>query len=92
VLVGPGHDTYDDPERRDRERERHLRDEPDDTDCAPLTVTGAEAGCPNANWTVVNPILTVTSISLRISQGGALLCTCIASDPDGLTGTVPLRC
>jgi hypothetical protein len=25
-------------------------------------------------------------------QGGALLCMCTASDPDGLTGTVALSC
>jgi len=54
-------------------------------------VTGAAAGCPNPNWTGVNPILTVTSIVLDISQGG-LLFHCTASDPDGLTGSVALGC
>jgi hypothetical protein len=59
---------------------------------APSTVTGAEAGCPNPNWTGVNPTLTVTNITLTISQGGTLLFTCTASNPNGLSGTVPLAC
>lgn len=59
---------------------------------APATVTAAEAGCPNPNWTGVNPTLTVTSITLTISQGGMLLFTCTASNPNGLSGTVPLTC
>ncbi len=56
------------------------------------TVTGAEAGCPNSNWTGVNPVLTVTSITLDISQSGTLLFRCTASNPDGLSGTVALTC
>jgi hypothetical protein len=56
------------------------------------TVPGAQAGCPNPNWTGVNPTLTVTDISMTISQGGALLFTCTASNPNGLSGTVPLSC
>lgn len=60
---------------------------------APATVTGAEAGCPNPNWTGVNPTLTVTDISMTISQGGVLLFTCTsASNPNGLSGRVPLAC
>lgn len=59
---------------------------------APTTVTGAQAGCPNPNWTGVNPTLTVTSIGMTISQGGNLLFTCTASNPNGLTGTVALTC
>lgn len=59
---------------------------------APTTVSGAQAGCPNSNWTGVNPTLTVTDIQLSISQAGALLFTCTASDPNGLTGTVALTC
>src|SRR3954453_23237379 len=43
---------------------------------APSTVSGAEAGCPNPNWTGVNPNLTVTDIVLDISQGGVLLFHC----------------
>ncbi len=60
---------------------------------APATVTGAEAGCPGANWTGVNPTLTVTDIELVIEQPvGTVIFTCTASDPDGLSGTVPLTC
>ena len=56
------------------------------------TVTGAEAGCPNPNWTGVNPTLSVTNVQLDISQGGVLLFTCTASNPNGLTGTFALTC
>ena len=59
---------------------------------APDTVSGQEAGCPNANWTGVNPTLTVTNISLTIAQNGSTLFTCTASNPQGLSGTVPLAC
>jgi hypothetical protein len=59
---------------------------------APGTVTGAQAGCPNPNWTGVNPVLTVTDITMTIAQGGQLLFTCTASNPNGLSGTVPLAC
>ena len=58
---------------------------------APTTVTGAEAGCPNPNWTGVNPVLTVTSIQFVIEQPvGSPIFSCSASDP--LTGTVTLTC
>jgi hypothetical protein len=40
----------------------------------------------------VNPQLTLTSITLKISQGGQLLFTCTASNQNGLSGTVPLSC
>jgi hypothetical protein len=41
----------------------------------------------------VNPTLTVTSISLVIEQPpGAQIFSCSASDPNGLSGTVPLSC
>jgi hypothetical protein len=59
---------------------------------APTTVSGADAGCNNNKWTGVNPTLTVTDITMTISQGGALLFTCTASNPNGLSGTVPLSC
>lgn len=59
---------------------------------APTTVTGAQAGCPNANWTGVNPVLTLTSITMDITQGGVLLFHCTATDPNGLSGTVTLTC
>ena len=59
---------------------------------APSTVSGTQAGCPNGNWTGVNPTLTVTSVRLTIAQGGVTLFTCTASNPSGLSGTVPLSC
>ena len=59
---------------------------------APSTVSGSAAGCPNSNWTGVNPTLTVTSIEMTISQGGVQLFDCMASNRNGLSGTVPLSC
>ena len=60
---------------------------------APATVTGAQAGCPNNNWTGVNPTVTVTSIVLVIEQPvGTRIFRCSASNPAGLTGTVALSC
>jgi hypothetical protein len=48
---------------------------------APATVSAAVAGCPNNNWTGVNPVLTVTSITLVISQPpGNTIFTCSATD------------
>jgi hypothetical protein len=59
---------------------------------AASTVSGAAAGCPNPNWNGVNPTLTVTNVQLDISQGGVLLFSCSASNPNGLTGTFALTC
>jgi hypothetical protein len=60
---------------------------------APATVTGAEAGCPNPNWTGVNPVVRVTSIMLDIEQPpGTLIFSCTASNTSGLSGTVALTC
>jgi hypothetical protein len=57
------------------------------------TVSGAVAGCPGSNWTGVNPTLAITQITMTIAQGGVTLFTCAsASDPNGLSGTVPLTC
>jgi hypothetical protein len=60
---------------------------------APGTVSGAAAGCPNANWTGVNPQLTVTSIELSIAQGSVFY-DCTVTNLNGLTGTVsfPASC
>ncbi len=60
---------------------------------APTTVSAAVAGCPNNNWTGVNPVLTVTDIALTIEQPpGTVIFTCSASDPNGLTSPVTLTC
>ena len=40
----------------------------------------------------MNPTLTITNISLTISQGGTLLFSCSASNPNGLTSPVTLSC
>lgn len=60
---------------------------------APSTANWQDAGCPNSNWTGVNPTLTTTKVTMTISQGGVLLFTCYsASNPNGLTGTYALKC
>jgi hypothetical protein len=61
---------------------------------ADATVSGQTAGCPNPNWTGVNPVLTVTSITLVISQpaGVTTIFTCTASNSNGLTSPVTLTC
>ena len=60
---------------------------------AATTVSGATAGCPNNNWTGVNPTLTLTSITLTIEQPpGTAIFTCTASNPNGLTSPVTLTC
>src|SRR6185437_2073409 len=65
----------------------------DDPLTAPATTTGAEAGCPNNNWTGVNPQLTLTDITLSFYQPvGTLVFTCTANNNSGLSGTVALTC
>jgi hypothetical protein len=54
------------------------------------TVSAAEAGCPNNNWIGVNPTLTITSVTFSASQGGVLVFTATATNPNGLSGTFPL--
>jgi hypothetical protein len=57
------------------------------------TVSGATAGCPNPNWTGVNPVLTLTSITLDIFQPVTTqIFHCTASNPNGLTSPVTLAC
>jgi hypothetical protein len=57
------------------------------------TVSGATAGCPNPNWTGVNPVLTLTDITLDIFQPVTTrIFHCTASDPNGLTSPVTLSC
>jgi hypothetical protein len=55
---------------------------------APSTVSGMAAGCPNGNFTGVNPSLTVTSIGLAIAQGGATFYDQTVSNSNGLTSPV----
>src|SRR6266536_1483606 len=57
------------------------------------TVSAAVAGCPNNNWTGVDPVLTLTSITLDIFQPATTqIFHCTASDPNGLTSPVTLTC
>jgi hypothetical protein len=57
------------------------------------TVPGAVAGCPNPNWTGVNPTLTATDITLEIFQPVTTrIFRCTASNPNGLTSPVTLTC
>jgi hypothetical protein len=57
------------------------------------TVSGTAAGCPNSNWTGVNPVVTPTSITLDIFQPVTTqIFHCTASNPNGLTSPVTLRC
>src|SRR5215472_14224924 len=57
------------------------------------TVDGTTAGCPNSNWTGVNPKLTVTNITLDIFQPVTTrIFHCTASNANGLTSPVTLSC
>ena len=57
------------------------------------TVDAATAGCPNPNWTGVNPVLTVTNITLDIFQPVTTqIFHCTASNPNGLASPVTLTC
>jgi hypothetical protein len=60
---------------------------------AAASVAGTTAGCPNDNWTGVNPMLTLTSITLDIFQPVTTqIFHCTASNPNGLTSPVTLTC
>jgi hypothetical protein len=53
------------------------------------TVSGATAGCPNGNWTGVDPQVTATGITLTVDQPvGTRILTCTATNSAGFsTGT-----
>ena len=90
VLVGPASSTTSIPADAIKNGNLTFTTNPVDL-TAPTTVSAAVAGCPNDNWTGVNPVLTVTSISLVIEQPpGTVIFTCGATDP--LSGTVALTC
>jgi hypothetical protein len=90
VLVGPAVSQTTIPAGAIKNGRTKFTTNPADLS-APLTVSGAVAGCPNQNWTGVNPVVTVTSITLKITQTD-LLFTCTATKASGLTGTVTLTC
>jgi len=57
------------------------------------TVTASVAGCPNSNWTGVNPTLTLTTITLDIFQPiETRIFHCTAFNQNGLTSPVTLSC
>jgi hypothetical protein len=59
---------------------------------APSTVSAQQAGCPDNNWTGVNPVLTTASIILTFQQPpGTTIFTCTTSDSNGLTERVALK-
>jgi hypothetical protein len=90
VLVGPASSTTSIPADAIKNGNLTFTTNPV-TLTAPATVSAAVAGCPNNNWTGVNPVLTVTSITLVIEQPpGTVIFTCAASDT--LSGTVALTC
>jgi len=39
------------------------------------TISGKQAGCPNGNWTGVNPTAGATTATLTITQGGKVIYT-----------------
>ncbi|HEX6676853.1 MAG TPA: hypothetical protein VF486_17725, partial [Actinomycetes bacterium] len=92
VLVGPATSTTSIPGDQIKNGNLTFFTNPAVLTAAP-TVSAAVAGCPNPNWSGVNPTVTVTDITLVIEQPpGTVLFTCTASDPNGLSGTVALSC
>jgi hypothetical protein len=65
---------------------------------AATQVSGTDAGCPNGNWKGVNPVLTVTSITLQITQTNSFansFYNCTVSNSSGLSAgdiTFPISC
>jgi hypothetical protein len=92
VLVGPATSDTAIPASAIKNGNLTFTTNPATLTAAP-TVSGAVAGCPNSNWTGVNPTVTLTSITLVIDQPpGTTIFTCTASNPNGLTSPVTLTC
>lgn len=92
VLVGPATSTTSIPANQVKNGNLTFTTNPAVL-TAPATVPAAQAGCPNGNWTGVNPVLTVTTVSLTIEQPpGTTIFSCAASDPNGLSSPVTLAC
>lgn len=62
------------------------------TTAEPVAASGKDAGCPNDSWTTRVDAIFYTSIQVTTSQGGSVILTCTASNPNGLSGTVALSC
>lgn len=92
VLIGPATSTTSIPANAIKNGNLVLNTNPAVL-TAPTTVSSSVAGCPNPNWTGVNPTGTVTSITLTIEQPpGTVIFTCTATNSKGLSGSVPLTC
>ena len=92
VLVGPASSDTAIPASAIKNGNLTFTTNPATLTAAP-TVSGATAGCPNPNWTGVNPVLTLTSITLVIEQPpGTAIFNCSASNANGLTSPVTLSC
>jgi hypothetical protein len=92
VLVGPAESDTAIPADAIKNGNLTFTTNPATLTAAP-TVSGAVAGCPNANWTGVNPTLTLTSITLDIFQPVTTqIFHCTASNANGLTSPVTLTC
>jgi hypothetical protein len=92
VLVGPATSDTAIPASAIKNGNLTFTTNPATLTAAP-TVSGAVAGCPNSNWTGVNPTVTLTSITLDIFQPVTTqIFHCTASDPNGLTSPVTLSC
>jgi hypothetical protein len=92
VLVGPATSSTSIPASAIKNGNLVFTTNPATLTAAP-TVSGATAGCPNPNWTGVNPTLTLTDITLDIFQPVTTrIFHCTASNPNGLTSPVTLTC
>jgi hypothetical protein len=93
VLEGPATSSTVIPADQIKNGNLTFTTTPGATLTAAAMVSAAVAGCPNPNWTGVNPVLTVTDITLVISQPpGTTIFTCTASNSEGLTSPVTLTC
>jgi hypothetical protein len=93
VTVGPSQSQPVDISSADRNGSATFTTN-ENTLTAESTVTGKQAGCPNRNWTGVNPQLTVTSVELLITQGNRKIYDCTVQNPGSQSGTLifPTSC
>lgn len=86
VLVGPSVADTSFPANQIKNGRLAFATNPN-TLTAPSTVSGAEAGCPNENWTGQFATLSITNVTLTASQGGEVIFTCSRSG-QSLSGTI----
>ncbi len=86
VLVGPDVSSTAIPASGLKNGRLKFTTNPAESDAA-ATVSGATAGCPNPNWTGVDPVVTVTAVTLTVFQpADTKILTCSQQNPNGLTG------